>query len=173
MQQLIQKLLRPEQPAYAETPWSKASHCRTAGGEDSDAASQGSVIDADVELEPVPEEPEDESEGPYWKTETAQLAWLTENLARGARLPLPDPVTFQPPLPELPQVCIPSFHVQIVYHPMASIHISHVGVYENCWNECWNVEMLLCCDRQTETYIHCSPGRSGLLLSCSNIHAGC
>ena len=99
---------------HAETPWSKATHCRTACGEDSDTASQGSVFDADVELEPVPEEPEVESEGPYWKTETAQLAWLTENLARGARLPLPDPVTFQPPLPELPQVRISSFHVQIV-----------------------------------------------------------
>ena len=92
--------------AFAETPWSTASHCACGIGHESETASQASSQDVDLELQPVPEEPEDlQSQGPFWRSETAQLAWLTENVPRGARLPLPSPNTFKPSLPELPEVC--------------------------------------------------------------------
>ena len=74
--------------------------------EDSETASAVSSLDYDPGLEPVPEEVDINGDGRYWKSETTQLLWLTENIPKGARLPLPDPDTFQPRLPELPQVCI-------------------------------------------------------------------
>ena len=88
----------------AETPWSIAAHCEAAAVK---AWETGSVSSLDNEpaLEPVPEEPEVNSDGRYWRSETNQLAWLTENVPQGARLPLPDPDTFQPHFSGLPQVC--------------------------------------------------------------------
>ncbi|KAK9843029.1 hypothetical protein WJX74_005804 [Apatococcus lobatus] len=88
-----------------ETPWSREAHCKAAAAEKSETASASSSCDSDPGLEPVPEEPEVHSDGRYWKSETTQLAWLTENIPNGARLPLPDPNTFQPQLPELGQLC--------------------------------------------------------------------
>ncbi|KAK9854756.1 hypothetical protein WJX84_003458 [Apatococcus fuscideae] len=85
-----------------ETPWSKAAHCEAAAAEN---VSEASSLEAGLELELVPEEPGLSSGGPYWRSDASQLAWLTLNVPGGARLPLPDPDSLQPHLPELPELC--------------------------------------------------------------------
>lgn len=89
---------------YAETPWSRAAHCEATAVDDSSETGSVSSFDNDPGLQPVIEEPEFNSDGQYWRSETSQLAWLTENVPRGARLPLPDPDSFQPSFSGLPQV---------------------------------------------------------------------